>query len=125
MHSLDVRQIFAGLLYPFVFFLGVPRREVFSLAYVMAGKMLVSSDVAYAALSAGMVDQPGVVPFSERGFAVIAFALADGASLGECFLLKRKQSPPPPLSLWDLWDKWLTPRSLFFFKHRLGYKWVL
>ena len=85
VHTLDLHQIFAGLLYPFVFFLGVPRREVFSLAYVMAGKMLVSSDFAYAALSAGMVDKPGVVPFSERGFAVIAFALADGASLGEFF----------------------------------------
>ena len=84
MHALDLHQVIAWVLCPFVFFLGVPRSEVFGLAYIAAGRLLVGTDFAYAALSAGM--QPGVggtvVPFSRRGFEVMTVALGGSASLG-------------------------------------------
>jgi concentrative nucleoside transporter, CNT family len=77
--ALDLHQVVAGPLYPLSFFLGMPRNEIFNLAYIVSGKLLVSSDFAYASLAKIMASS---APFSARGFSVISFALANTASLG-------------------------------------------
>ena len=80
VHNLDLHQVVAGPLFPLVFFLGVPRKEIFNLSYIVSGRLLVSSDFAYAALAKAMA---GPAPFSSRGFGVLTFALANTGSLGE------------------------------------------
>ncbi|KAF8574564.1 hypothetical protein K439DRAFT_1642109 [Ramaria rubella] len=78
VHALDIHQLVAAPLVPCTFFLGVPRREVWGLSYMLSGKLLVSSDFAYASLAKIMA---GPQPLSDRSFQIITFALANTSSL--------------------------------------------
>lgn len=73
--QLDAHIVIAGTLVPFVFFLGVPRAEVWRLSNIVAGKLLVSPDYAQAALHAARAS------LSSRGAAVTAVALANSATV--------------------------------------------
>ena len=83
VHNLDVHKVVAGLLYPLMFWTGVPRGEIFNLSYIVSGKVLVNPDFAYAALATTMASP---APFSPRGFSVLTSVLANTATLGGCSL---------------------------------------
>lgn len=79
--ALDLHLVFAAPMAPFVFFLGVPRDEVWRMSYIVSGKLLISGDFGVAALKAVMA---GPNPFSARTLAVGGMALCNTANLGEC-----------------------------------------
>lgn len=80
IHNLDLHLVVAAPIAPFVFFLGVPRDEVWRISYIVSGKFLISSDFGFAQLATTMA---GPNPFSTRGFNVISVALANTASLSD------------------------------------------
>lgn len=89
VHSLDLHLVLAAPLAPFVFFLGIPRHEVWRMSYILSGKLLVNSDFAMAALNVAMSGAPGGVgpgsgdgPISMRAYNVMIGALANTANLG-------------------------------------------
>ncbi|KIJ34844.1 hypothetical protein M422DRAFT_181588 [Sphaerobolus stellatus SS14] len=78
VHNLDVHRAASPVFVPFVFFLGVPRHEVWTASYMLSHHFFVSPDFAYGQLAALMA---GPKPLSLRGFSLISMALANNACL--------------------------------------------
>ncbi|KIJ50879.1 hypothetical protein M422DRAFT_203882 [Sphaerobolus stellatus SS14] len=78
VHNLDVHRALSPLLVPFVFFLGIPRHEVWTASYMLSHRFCVSSDFGFAQLAALMA---GPNPLSTRAFNIISIAMSSSASL--------------------------------------------